>query len=417
MAHNAVKGASLIITYYNLSCFCLIQALQGFTHESVKLIQNETSRGGIFLDPRITKLAANLVNYSAALKPGEKVLIEVFDNAQPLARELVKETYRAGGIPFVSLKNSQLTRTLLREASADQLRLIGEWETQRMKEMDAYIGVRAADNASEMADVGNDKLQLYQQQWMKPVHFDIRVPKTKWCVLRYPSPSMAQSANMSTEAFEDFFFQVCTLDYAKMAAAMNPLIELMNRTDKVRITGPGTGLTFSIKDIPAVKCSGLRNIPDGEVYTAPVKNSVNGVITYNTPALYQGTTYENVSFEFSEGKIVKATANNEKINKVLDSDEGARYIGEFALGVNPHIKSAIKDTLFDEKIGGSFHFTPGNAYDEAFNGNKSSVHWDLVCIQTPEYGGGEIWFDDILVRKDGRFVLPALAVLNPENLI
>ncbi|MDR3560669.1 MAG: aminopeptidase [Negativicutes bacterium] len=369
------------------------------------------------MDPRIHTLASTLVRYSANLQPGEKILIEITDGALPLAKALLDEAYLADAIPFLSLKNSQLLRSLIRGASAEQLTLIGEWEAERMRTMDAYIAVRGSDNISEMADVDPAQMQLYQQHWAKPVHLDIRVPNTKWCVLRYPSPSMAQLANMSTEAFEDFFFQVCTLDYAKMARAMDPLVALMQRTDKVEITGPGTDLVFSIKDIPAVKCAGLRNIPDGEVYTAPVRSSVNGVISYNTPALYQGFTYENIVLEFSEGKIVKATANDsEKISKVLDTDDGARFIGEFALGVNPYIEKPMKDTLFDEKISGSFHFTPGNAYDKAFNGNKSAIHWDLVCIQTPAFGGGEIWFDDTLIRRDGRFIPEELAGLNPEHL-
>ena len=160
------------------------------------------------------------------------------------------------------------------------------------------------------------------------------------------------------------------------------------------------------------------NIPDGEVYTAPVKNSVNGFITYNTPSIQSGVTYENIRLEFVKGKIVNATANDtEKLNKVLDTDEGARYIGEFAIGVNPYITTPMKDTLFDEKIKGSFHFTPGNSYDDAFNSNHSAIHWDLVCIQTPEYGGGEIWFDDCLIRKDGFFVISELEGLNPQNLL
>nr|WP_093689059.1 aminopeptidase [Sporolituus thermophilus] len=370
------------------------------------------------LDPRIATLAHNLITYSTDLKPGEKLLIEVFDNALPLAKALVAEAYAAGALPFVTLKNNTLQRTLLRGATAEQLKLIGQWEGERMKAMDAYIGIRASDNVSELSDVPPEKLQLYQQHWSKPVHIDIRVPNTKWCVLRYPNAAMAQLANMSTEAFEDFYFKVCNLDYARMGRAMDPLVALLEKTDKVRIIGPGTDLTFSIKGIGAVKCCGLRNIPDGEVYTAPVRNSVNGVLSYNTPAVYQGVTYENIRFEFREGKIVRATANDtEKINKVLDTDEGARYIGEFALGVNPYIEKPMKDTLFDEKIKGSFHFTPGNAYDKTFNGNRSAIHWDLVCIQNPEYGGGEIWFDDRLVRKDGRFVLPELSGLNPENLV
>lgn len=369
------------------------------------------------MDSRIHTLAKNLVNYSTAIQPGEKILIEIFDDALPLGIALINEVYSAGGVPFVSVKNSQVLRALMKNASDEQLTLTGTWEAERMKAMDAYIAVRASNNVSEMADVSADKLEAYQQYWAKPVHMDIRVPKTKWCVLRYPNSSMAQLANMSTEAFEDFFFAVCNLDYSKMAEAMSPLVSLMERTDKVNITGPGTDLTFSINGIPAVKCAGRRNIPDGEVYTAPVKTSVNGVITYNTPAVYQGFTYENIRLEFADGKIIKATANDsEKINRVLDTDDGARFIGEFALGVNPFITLPMKDTLFDEKIGGSFHFTPGNAYEKAFNGNKSAIHWDLVCIQTPDYGGGEIRFDDVLIRKDGRFALPELAGLNPENL-
>jgi aminopeptidase len=228
---------------------------------------------------------------------------------------------------------------------------------------------------------------------------------------------MAQMANMSTEGFEDFYFNVCNLDYAKLSKAMEPLVELMEATDRVRITGKETDLTFSIKGLPAIKCDGHRNIPDGEVFTAPVRESVNGVITFNTPALYEGFTFERVRLEFQDGKIVNATANDQKrLERILDTDEGARYIGEFALGLNPHILNPMKDTLFDEKISGSFHFTPGSCYDECDNGNKSAIHWDLVFIQRPEYGGGEIYFDDRLIRKDGRFVLPALEPLNPENL-
>jgi aminopeptidase len=243
------------------------------------------------------------------------------------------------------------------------------------------------------------------------------VPHTKWVVLRYPTPAMAQSAGMSTRQFENYYFDVCMLDYAKMSQAMDPLVELMNRTDKVHIVGPGTDLRFSIKDIPAIKCDGRNNVPDGEIFTAPVKDSVEGVLSYNTPTIYQGVTHENMRLTFKKGRIVEATSSQTEIfNQVLDTDEGARYIGEFAIGVNPYITFPMKDTLFDEKIAGSFHFTPGNCYDEAPNGNKSAVHWDMICNQTAEWGGGEMYFDGVLVRKDGLFVLDELKGLNPENL-
>ncbi|WP_096202646.1 aminopeptidase [Bacillus sp. FJAT-45350] len=368
-------------------------------------------------DPRISTLAKNLINYSVKLQKGEKVLIENFGLQKELVKALVKEAYEAGGYPFVSLKEHQIDRELLMGASEEQLTMTATFEANVMKEMDAYIGLRAGDNIAELSDVPSDKMALHGKTVGTKVHREIRVPHTKWCVLRYPSSSMAQLASMSTEAFEDFYFDVCNLDYGKMDKAMNSLMNLMNKTDKVQIKGVDTDLTFSIKDIPAIKCAGQFNIPDGEVFTAPVKNSVNGTITYNTPSPYQSFTFEKISFTFKDGKIVEATANDtERINKILDTDEGARFIGEFAIGVNPYIQNPMQDILFDEKIDGSFHFTPGQCYDEASNGNKSSIHWDIVMIQRPEYGGGEIYFDDVLIRKDGRFVIPELECLNPENL-
>ena len=299
--------------------------------------------------------------------------------------------------------------------SEEQLKFQREYEMYQMIGMDAYIAVRASDNTSELSDVPSDKLNLYSKM-LRPV-IDERVDHTKWVIMRYPNNSMAQLSNMSLEAFENFYYDVCTLDYAKMSEAMDPLVDLMNRTDKVRIVSPGTDLTFSIKGIPAIKCAGECNIPDGEVYTAPVKNSVNGVISYNTVSLEQGFTYDNIVFRIEDGKIVEAHSNDDvRINALLDTDEGARYFGEFAIGVNPYVLHPMKDTLFDEKICGSIHFTPGASYEDAPNGNKSAVHWDLVLIQREDYGGGEIWFDDVLIRKDGIFVLPELKGLNPENL-
>jgi len=369
-------------------------------------------------DPRFVTLVHNLINYSVQLQPGEKVLIETTGFEVQLTKQLIIKAYEAGGVPFVTIKNQEIIRTLLENTSKEQLELISDWESARMKSMDAYIGIRAGENASEFSSVPEEKMQLYMKHWVRPVHHGIRVPKTKWVVLRYPNHAMAQLAGMSTDGFADFYFNVCNLDYQKMSLAMDALVSLMNQTDRVRITGPGTDLSFSIKGIKAIKCDGHLNIPDGEVYTAPVKDSVKGKLTYNTPAVYQGYTFENISFSFEKGKIVQAEANNtEKINKILDTDDGARFIGEFALGINPFILKPMKDTLFDEKIMGSFHFTPGSCYQDADNGNKSAIHWDLVCIQRPEYGGGKIFFDDVLIREDGRFVTESLQELNPENLI
>lgn len=367
-------------------------------------------------DPRIDKLADILVNYATRLQPGEKLLLEDRGINRELAVAIINKAYQAGGLPAVQLYDAQVDRALMQGYTKEQLDWLAGLDAKRMSDCAAYIAVRGGDNAYETADVSDAQKRLYSVHYGQPVHMDIRVPKTKWVVLRYPSPGMAQLAGMSTEAFEDFYFKVCTLDYSKMSRAMDPLVELMERTDRVRITGKGTDLSFSIKGQKAIKCDGRLNIPDGEVYTSPVRDSVEGVLQYNTPSLHQGLTHENVRLVFQQGKIVEATGNfTQALNDILDTDEGARYIGEFAIGVNPFIAAPMKDTLFDEKIRGSFHFTPGNSYDDAPNGNKSAVHWDMVCIQRPEYGGGEMWFDDVLVRKDGLFVPEALHALNPDH--
>lgn len=368
------------------------------------------------MDERIKRLADLLVNYSCKVKPGEKVLIHYEgDSCRNLARQLVKNVYAAGGFPYVEISDSSISREILLGCSESQIEFLNECSLIKMKGMQAYIGISAGGNVSELADVPSENLNMYYR--LTNPTLDRRVSETKWVVLRYPNSSMAQLANTSLESFEDFYYDVCTLDYSKMSKAMDALVDLMDRTDKVHITGPGTDLTFSIKDIPSVKCAGECNIPDGEVYTAPVKDSMNGIISYNTPSEEQGFTFENIVFEIKNGKIINASANDtERINKLLDTDEGSRFFGEFALGVNPYILNPMKDTLFDEKIAGSFHLTPGASYEDAPNGNKSAVHWDLVNIQRPEYGGGEIYFDDVLIRKDGLFVIDELKGLNPENL-
>lgn len=370
------------------------------------------------VDSRIDILAKNLIRFSCGLKPGEKVLIESIGGNEPLTQALIREAYDAGGVPFVWLGDKSVDRALLLGCTDEQLKLRAELDTEMMSRMQAYIGIRGGSNASELSDVPQAQVERNQRMYWEPVHSKIRVPKTKWVILRYPHPSMAQLADMSTEAFEDYFFNVCNLDYSRMETAMQPLKALMEKTDKVHIKGPGTDLNFSIKGIPAIICAGHMNIPDGEIYTAPVKTSVNGVLTYNTPSVHDGFTYTDIRLTFEDGKIVDSQSNdNERITKAFDIDAGARYVGEFALGVNPYINKPMKDTLFDEKIAGSFHFTPGCSYDDACNGNKSALHWDLVCIQTPSYGGGEIWFDDVLIRKDGLFVTDELKPLNPDALL
>ena len=362
-------------------------------------------------DERFDKLAKVLVEYSIRLKRNETVLIEAFDIPDEMTAALIRAARNAGGVPFAQVYHARVNRALALEASDRQLNIMATHELARMKKMSAYIAMRGSHNITELADVPAEKMQLIGKK-MRAVQ-DQRVKRTKWVVLRWPTPSMAQLAGMSTEAFEDFFFDVCTLDYRKLQPGMKALKGLMERTDRVQIKGPGTDLNFSIKGIPAVICGGDRNIPDGEVFTAPVKESVEGELTFNAPSIYQGTAFDGIQLNFKRGKIVDASSNEtKKLNKILDSDAGARYIGEFSLGFNPKVFQPMRDILFDEKIAGSFHFTPGQAYEEADNGNRSQVHWDMVSIQRPDYGGGEIYFDGKLTRKNGEFLPKQLRSLN-----
>jgi aminopeptidase len=363
-------------------------------------------------DSRITKLADVLINHSTRLQPGEHVLIETFDAPTEVVVEIVKAARRAGGHPHVALRDNRVMRALADGAGDEQLTVWADSDRHRMKQMQAYIGLRGSTNVSEMAGLPEEQLRRQATLYGKPVHFEQRVNHTRWCVLRWPTPSMAQLAKMSTEAFEDFYFDVCTLDYDRMARAVVPLVERMRKTDRVHLVGHGeTDLRFSIKDIPVIPCSGSHNIPDGECFTAPVRDSVEGVIHYNTPTIYNGVSFENVKLVFEQGRVIAAEAPGagDALNGILDTDDGARYVGEFAIGFNPYIKDPMKDILFDEKIAGSIHFTPGRAYEDADNGNRSEIHWDLVLIQRPEYGGGTVEFDGEIVRRDGMFVAEDLA--------
>ena len=369
------------------------------------------------MDPRINTLAQNLVRNSCTVKPGENVLIDAIDVPDDIVVALVRAIRAVGGTPFVNIQHTRVNRELLAGATEAQYLVRQEVELRQMEHMQAYIALRGASNIFETSDVPAERMKLANGIMRAVINH--RVNKTKWCVLRWPTSGMAQLAQTSTEAFEDFYFRVCCFDHSRMEKGMNILAERMRRADKVRIKGPGTDLGFSIKGIGAVACGGAFNIPDGEVFSAPVKDSIEGVISYNAPSLYQGVSFDKVCLRFSKGKIVEATCagDSKRLNEILDSDEGARYVGEFAIGFNPFVLEPMRDILFDEKIAGSFHFTPGQAYETADNGNRSQVHWDLVCIQRPEHGGGEIWFDDELIRKDGIFVTEDLKCLNPEALI
>jgi aminopeptidase len=372
----------------------------------------------IMPDSRWDALAEILINHSTRLAAGELLLVECYDlDDSSLPRLLVQKAARKGASALVDIKDSRITRELIRNATEPQMKAIGAFELERMKMVQAYVGLRGSRNINEMSDVPGERMNIYNAHVLKPVHFDCRIKSTKWCVLRLPNQSMAQQAGMSTEAFENFYFDVCNLDYPRLARALEPLVALMDRAEEVHITGPETDLTFSIAGIPVVPCAGEMNIPDGEVFTAPVRDSVQGTVRFNTPTVYQGTSFDGIKLTFRDGKVVDADCTNgdaAKLRRILETDEGAAYVGEWSIGCNPRVLHPMRDILFDEKIAGSFHLTPGNAYDEADNGNRSKIHWDLVQIQRSDYGGGTIAFDGVPIRIDGKFVDPALQALDPE---
>ena len=372
------------------------------------------------MDPRDVTLARNLVRYSLSVQPGERVMLDFRGSeTEGLMKAMISAVTEAGGVPFPIWGADSWQRRFLRAANEQQVQSWGGIHETLMKEMQCYVRVNGSDNPFDVSDVPETARQWEREHYMQPVHLNLRVPNTKWVVLRYPSNSMAQQAKRSREGFAELYYDVCNLDWERFSRAMDPLKALMEKTDQVRLTAKDTDVTMSIRDIGVVKCDGQMNIPDGEVFTAPVKDSVNGVITYNAGALYAGTSWDWIRLKFEAGKIVHIDASNDVavLEKVFDTDEGARFMGEFSFGLNPRLHEAIKDTLFDEKIYGSFHTALGQAYDTADNGNKSAIHWDLVCIQTERYGGGNVWFDGELVRENGHWVHPDLKdVLSIEAL-
>ncbi|MDR1782313.1 MAG: aminopeptidase [Bacilli bacterium] len=364
-------------------------------------------------DERISKLASQLVNYSIDVKENEVVRIIAHDfETKPLVKELIKELTKQKAIAIVEFNDDEVSALQQLNTNEKRLQLTSKWELEKTIDMDAMILIRGKANEYELAKVPTKitkQISLANKEAQ-----NIRVNERKWVLLNYPTNMYANKAKMAYDDYQDFFYDVMLVDYPQMKKDCIVLKELMDRTDKVRIVGPNTDLSFSIKGINAVICAGEHNVPDGEVYSAPVKDSVNGHIQYNTISFTNGLEFNNVYLEIEDGKIIKATSsiNNDKINDIFDGDEGSRYFGEFSLGLNPKINHPMGDILFDEKIYGSLHLTPGQAYEDADNGNRSILHWDLVCIQTKEYGGGEIYFDDVLIRKDGEFVIEELKKLN-----
>lgn len=364
-------------------------------------------------DERLTRLARQVIEYSVALQKGEHVLIHCTGAEEPLVRELIDCALERGAYPHLDISNPRLRARILGAYDENLAEVEAAWMEERMAHMSASISVSTFENPMEYARIAREKLALYSKLVGSRAGKRERAGEVRWCVLIYPTPMYAYGANMSTEEFENYYFKVCCLDYARLGQEMDKLRELMEKTHEVRIVRPDTDLTFSIDSIGKMSSKGDRNVPDGEVYTAPKLHSVNGHIRFNVPSIRDGVRFEDISLRFKEGRVIEASSNEtEKLNRMLDTDAGARYTGEFAFGVNPYLKTPIGTTLFDEKINGSIHIALGNALDLTDNGNRSAIHWDMVAILREEYGGGEVYFDGQCVQRNGLFLPEALQALN-----
>lgn len=365
------------------------------------------------MEEKIKILAKTIVNHSVKVQEGENVKItcETME-PMPLVKELVKLISQEKANVSVSFFDPSLNAEINKNTSDKKIKLLKEMEKFEVEKFDSFIRI-FCNQGDYINKIVPDETTVKIGEALKEYR-DIRVNEKKWVLLNYPSSVDSQKAKMNIDEFTKFSFDAMCYDYKQMEEDLKPLKELMEKTDKVRLTGEGTDITFSIKDVPVIPCVGECNIPDGEIYTAPVKDSINGTIKYNTPSPYRGNVYNNVTLTFENGKIINAICDedNNALNAIFDTDEGARYVGEFSIGVNPMIKYPMGDILFDEKIIGSIHFTPGCAYKDAYNGNESAIHWDMVLIQREDFGGGNIYFDDVLIRENGVFVLKELEHLN-----
>ncbi|MDG5767982.1 aminopeptidase [Balneolales bacterium ANBcel1] len=363
------------------------------------------------IDYNDRKLAELILTHSVDLGEGERILINLIGfNGIGLARALVVGARERNALPYVDIADSDIQRLLLETGDEsfwkDQAEVGG---LPLMKRMDAYVGIRASENIYETSGVSSSANEAFQRHYLQPVHFEERVKKTKWCVLRYPSAAFAMNARMSTAAFTDFFYRACLLDYARLRDAMKPLEERLRKASEVHLKGSGTDIRLHVDGQEWVSCHGTRNIPDGELFSSPLIDSVNGTIRY-APSVYQGKPFDFVSLTVKDGVVIDSDASDRKtLECILDTDEGARRFGEFSFGTNPVIESPMYDILFDEKIYGSNHLTLGQDYDEAPNGNKSQIHWDLVCI------GADVYLDGECIRKGRRFLPQDLHGLNPEQ--
>lgn len=349
-------------------------------------------------DPRHEQLADILVNYSNEIKAGEEALIILYGyEGLPLAKEIYKECVKKGAHPRLEIREDEIARIFMEHANEKQRTFLPEWQLKAAESTDAMFQIICDRNNAELAHI-DQKIMIERRKALKPLS-DI-LHKKRWVLLEYPTQLGANNAGMSLEAWEDFVYNACITDWEKISKEQDVLKKIMEETKEVRLVADGTDLTVNIENIPAVKCCGKQNMPDGEVFTAPNKTMVNGEILFNTPTMYMNKSFNWIKLVFKDGKVIDTDSDNKKdLDDILDTDEGARYVGEFAFGTNRNIQLPVKSILFDEKIGGSNHMALGKCYEEAENGNDSAIHWDMILRHKD--ANGKVYMDGVLVQENG----------------
>lgn len=370
------------------------------------------------MDQRLKQMAKTVINYSLNIQPGEKVLIDSTKNCSEMIKYMIKLIADRGAIPLVMLKETDIKRSLIINGCKEQFELMKTQEETILNKVDVYINMIDSDNCFDMSDIPSEKRALYQKYYFQPINFEIIVPKLRWITVDYPSISSAQQFGMSTDEYENYFFDAVNVDYEELGKKMQKLKELLDKGKHIQIESPNVNLSFNIDNLCSEVCSGKINLPDGEVFIAPTINSANGEIEFNVPSRYQGSSFEKIKLFFQDGRVVNYSSqtNYEKLAEILESDEGNKYIGEFAIGTNPNINRPRSNILFDEKMLGSFHIALGNSHSLSDNGNKASIHWDMVNVLTENYGGGRIILDDEVIQENGIFVHHDLKELNSKVL-
>ncbi len=366
-------------------------------------------------NPIINKYADVLVNYSTKVTKGDLVIIYARGyEAQPLVKEIYKLCLINGANPIVRTSMDELAETFIKYASDEQLEYIDEMSKIEVEKADVMIFIGAPSNIKNMANADTDKVAK-RSKASRPI-LAKRLERSacgdmRWVIADYPTNALAQEASMSLEEYSEFLINSCYLDldnptqkWIEIERKQKRIADILNKTTKLRIKGDKTDITFSTEGRTWIPCSGNMNFPDGEIFTSPVENSANGTIYFDFPQNYHGSTSKEVYLTLKDGKVVEASAEvgNDFLQSMLNMDEGSRFVGEIAIGTNERIQNVTGNILFDEKIGSSIHMALGSSYPEAGGKNQSGLHWDMIKNMK---NNGEIYADDKLIYKDGKFII------------